>query len=170
MDVIVKKSGVSKSNIYYHFKNKEELILAIVDSEIERFQDDILTPVLAKSLTLGALEAIELYIKTIESNLLKGDCIAGCPFASLAIQLAQTNVDVRMRISQFFDDLRSQISRFLKKGMANGEIRKDISCDHLSMFMISSIEGALLLATIHQNGSVVEKTREIVTYLLTEKK
>ena len=31
MDEVVQQSGVSKSNVYYHFSSKEELLLAVID-------------------------------------------------------------------------------------------------------------------------------------------
>ena len=39
MRTIAMQAGVSKSNIYHHFKSKEELYLAIMQSSAERFSD-----------------------------------------------------------------------------------------------------------------------------------
>ena len=46
MDELVRVSKVSKSNVYYHFSNKEVLLEAVVDYWIEMYQsaiDDVLS-------------------------------------------------------------------------------------------------------------------------------
>lgn len=41
MDEVVRVSGVSKSNIYYHFKNKEELLQAVVQYWIAQYESEL---------------------------------------------------------------------------------------------------------------------------------
>lgn len=41
MDEIVKVSNVSKSNVYYHFANKDELLDAAIDYWINSYQKDL---------------------------------------------------------------------------------------------------------------------------------
>lgn len=46
MDELVRVSKVSKSNVYYHFSNKEQLLEGVVDYWIEMYQsaiDDVLS-------------------------------------------------------------------------------------------------------------------------------
>lgn len=46
MDELVRVSKVSKSNVYYHFSNKEVLLEGVVDYWIEMYQsaiDDVLS-------------------------------------------------------------------------------------------------------------------------------
>lgn len=44
MDEVVRVSGVSKSNIYYHFKNKEELLQAVVQFWIAQYESELYLP------------------------------------------------------------------------------------------------------------------------------
>ncbi|MFW7362765.1 TetR/AcrR family transcriptional regulator [Vagococcus fluvialis] len=41
MDEIVKVSNVSKSNVYYHFANKDELLDAAIDYWFNSYQKDL---------------------------------------------------------------------------------------------------------------------------------
>lgn len=74
MDSIVKESGVSKSNIYYHFKSKDEIILAVVDWYIERFKQNVLEPFFVKHYNANSTQLIEAYFRVMADMVLLNEC------------------------------------------------------------------------------------------------
>src|SRR6478672_10242504 len=83
MDEVVKHSGVSKSNIYYHFKSKDELTLAVLESFISSLQRLFHEHVLGKAGAL--LPRLEGYIGVLIEELVERDCAGGCPLISLMV-------------------------------------------------------------------------------------
>ena len=66
MDELVRVSKVSKSNVYYHFSNKEELLEGVVDYWIEMYQsaiDDLLS-----QNQLLVEDRIKLFLKQISQG------------------------------------------------------------------------------------------------------
>ena len=49
IDDILKSTGVTKSNFYYHFKSKEELGLLILDIRIKEYEIKFLTDTLGNT-------------------------------------------------------------------------------------------------------------------------
>ncbi len=74
IDLIVRESGVSKSNIYYHFKSKEDIILAVVDRQIDWFQLNVLTPIFNNATNENTLKLLEQYFMGMSHFLETSDC------------------------------------------------------------------------------------------------
>ncbi|HEY7418369.1 MAG TPA: TetR/AcrR family transcriptional regulator, partial [Ktedonobacteraceae bacterium] len=100
MDDVVKRSGVSKSNIYYHFKSKDELALAVLESYISSLQCLFQEHVLAEGGAL--LPRLARYLDLLIQELDERDCTGGCPLISLMVEAGKTNESVRKRLAQFF--------------------------------------------------------------------
>src|SRR5579884_4316313 len=72
MDDVVKHSGVSKSNIYYHFKSKDELTQAVLDRHISSLQSHFREYVFEGEGTL--LQKLQRYTDWLIQELVERDC------------------------------------------------------------------------------------------------
>ncbi|HZG17779.1 MAG TPA: TetR/AcrR family transcriptional regulator [Candidatus Bathyarchaeia archaeon] len=160
IDDVVKESGVSKSNIYYHFKSKEELIVAVLNYRISMFQETVHTILLTD---LSFKERMRLIFTSLAEELDGRSCVGGCPILAM---LAFPMPELRSRINRFFVDLREMVEGMLIQGVATKEFRADIPISQTADLVITSIEGSLMLAEAHGDSSVVAKSGEALLHLL----
>jgi AcrR family transcriptional regulator len=164
MDEVVKHSGVSKSNIYYHFKSKDELTLAVLESFISSLQRLFHEHVLGKAGAL--LPRLEGYIGVLIEELVERDCAGGCPLISLMVEAGKTNEQVRQRLAQFFLRQAQVFTELLEEGKRQGEIRSDLPAHALASLITSWLEGSLMLASIQKSASALREERDALLKLL----
>lgn len=164
MDEVVKRSGVSKSNIYYHFKSKDELTLAVLEAFISSLQRLFHEHVLGK--TGALLPRLEGYIGLLIEELVERDCAGGCPLISLMVEAGKTNEQVRQRLAQFFQRQAQVFTELIEEGKQQGEIRSDLPAHALASLITSWLEGSLMLASIQKSASALREERDALLKLL----
>src|SRR3954471_13032339 len=88
--------GMSKSGLYAHFKSKEELELATIETAAEIFERDVLGPAGESPGGLGRVWALtEAFLGHLERRVFPG----GCFFATVAAQLASRPGRPRDRVT-----------------------------------------------------------------------
>ena len=163
MDDVVKESGVSKSNIYYHFKSKDELALAVLEHTIVSLQG-LLRGQTGEEGTI--LQKLERYTDLLIQELVERDCVGGCPLMSLMVEAGKTNESLRTRLFQFFQQQTQQIALLLEEGKNHGEIRTDLPAHALAALITSWLEGTLMLASIQQSASSLREERNALLSML----
>jgi TetR/AcrR family transcriptional repressor of nem operon len=164
MDDVVKHSGVSKSNIYYHFKSKDELTLAVLEGYIASLQS--LFREQASGEDGALLSKLEHYIELLIQELVERDCVGGCPLISLMVEAGKTNEAVRVRLAEFFQQQTHQLTRLLEGGKSRGEIRRDLPAHVLASLITSWLEGTLMLASIQKSASALREERDALLNML----
>jgi len=165
VDEILKQSGVTKSNFYYHFKSKEELGLII----LERFIADYETEVLLKTLGNNSLQPAEnlsnfyITVKTYHRDLQKA---RGCPFGNLAIEMSGTNEHFREKLSAFFNSWERIIEACIKEGMSKGDFRSDLPAGVVAQLILSHLEGAIMMVKTHRSIEPLSTGSETIMKLL----
>jgi AcrR family transcriptional regulator len=109
--------GVSKAALYYHFKDKEELFLAILRAYLDEVEGAIDT-ILAKPVTCG--EQIGLFVEYILEQPAEQRAIT-----RLASQeISQVSVESRKAFNQIYrEKFIDKLSLILQTGMERGEFR-----------------------------------------------
>jgi AcrR family transcriptional regulator len=164
MDDVVKQSGVSKSNIYYHFKSKDDLTLAVLEVYISSLESSF-----QKQLVEGRgslLDKIMQYTDLLIEELAERDCIGGCPLLSLMVEAGRTNPQVHVRLEMFFEQQMNHLSQLIQQGAEQGEIRNDLPANMLASIFISWLEGMLMLISIKRNTNSFRKERDSLLKML----
>jgi AcrR family transcriptional regulator len=164
MDDVVKQSGVSKSNIYYHFKSKDELTLAVLENYISTLQNLFREQSQAEDGQL--LPRLKRYIEQLIRDLAERDCVGGCPLMSLMVEAGKTNEAVRVRLAQFFQQQKDQLTQLLEEGKRRGEVRNDLPASVLASLISSWLEGMLMLASIQKSASTLRGERDALLSML----
>lgn len=158
---ILAATGISRSNFYYHFPDKHELGLAVVERWIETYDREIVTPSLAaEGVPVGQrLEGLfERAARFQEPRAGR----TGCPLGRLALELAQQDPTVRRRIGGYFDSVRSRIAGLLARlgGRGGSEARR------FAELAVCVLEGALLLSHVHQDPGHVRRAGKTLAILV----
>ena len=131
--------GMSKSGLYAHFRSKEELQLAIVDTASELFAEQVVAPSEQAQTALARLETLaDRYLRYIEVDNFPG----GCFFASVLAEVDMHPGAVRDRLVAFLGDWLGRLEAGVHDAQAEGSIRADEDAAQLAF----EIEAALFLA------------------------
>lgn len=159
---------VTKSNFYYHFKSKEELCLAALETMENRFYSDIAKPTLLNP-ELPPKQRLEAFFQVLTARMENNQCCQGCPFSNLAAETSDFYPPFRERLAQFYGRKAQWIAQCLQEGLEQGQFRKDIDPAAVATFIISTMSGTLLLAKAFKNMDVVKQnTMALLTLVSTE--
>lgn len=164
MDDIVAHSKVSKTNIYYYFKSKEELLLTTVDQLISHYEQRI-HQVLSHSDTT-VLEKLEALLIILTENTEQNNFLGGCPFLTLYTQTPLEAIEVRDRIKSFFEQQFQAVEMILAEGIAKKELNSELPVKQTATLIVSCIEGALFLAQASNNTDIVKAVYPALASLL----
>ena len=110
--------GMSKSGLYAHFKSKEELELATIETAAAIFESEVLRPAArahAGTERLGAL--VDSFLSHLERRVFPG----GCFFAAVAAELDTRPGPARDRVVQVLDQWQSLLRQCILDAQAAGE-------------------------------------------------
>ena len=120
--------GMSKSGLYAHFKSKEELELATIETAAEIFERDVLGPASASPGGLDRVRALsEAFLKHLERRVFPG----GCFFATVSVHLASRPGRPRDRVMELQGRWLGQFAEALGQARESGELPPDTDIDQL---------------------------------------
>jgi AcrR family transcriptional regulator len=147
LDQVMAASGVSKSQLYHYFADKDALVLEVIARQTDRVLD-AQQPHLAAMDSLPALTAWRDAI--VRLNRATGG--KGCPLGSLASELANESEPARKRLAGSFAMWRDHIEQGLARMRERGELAASADPQELALALLSAVQGGLLLAkTTHSN-------------------
>ena len=147
LDDVMAASGVSKSQLYHYFADKDALVLEVIARQTER----VLAAQQPHLEALDSLPALRAWGQAIIrlNELVR---MGGCPLGSLANELANTSESARKRLAESFSMWRDRIEKALVKMRERGELAASADPHDLALALLSAVEGGLLLAkTTHSS-------------------
>lgn len=146
MNDIVKASEISKGGIYWHFKSKDEIIIAIVEAVFTQ-QMQFLAMMLA---TEGqADERILKLIQMIAESL--DETPDNMPSALDIYSLAIRHPLLRTNLANFFDDYQAQFAVLIQQGIDEGIFQVE-DAQQTAIIFISTVEGIILVNAMMQQA------------------
>ncbi|NOR89929.1 MAG: TetR family transcriptional regulator [Anaerolineales bacterium] len=139
MDDIVAESGLSKGALYWYYKSKDEIILALMD---RFFAGEMQAGEELSSIEGDARQQLEIFFDTAFKDIRRFEerMSLGYEFFSLA---ARTE-EVRDAIRGYYRRYQAIISQIIQQGIDSGEF-SSIDPDDTATVVISIVEGMALL-------------------------
>jgi AcrR family transcriptional regulator len=145
---IMEVTGLQKGGIYNHFQSKEDLALQAFDYAFEVVSRRFAEALKGKENAIDRLLAIVEYFRGYgEDSPMPG----GCPIMNCAIEGDDAHPALRDRARGAMDRMRGTFIRIIAKGISRGEIRADINPDATTTFMVSTLEGAVMLSNLYKD-------------------
>lgn len=163
MNDVVAESGVSKSNIYYHFKSKEDLTLEVIDWRIAQYEQ-VFTDLMNSNATASC--KLDLMFERFYSDMLDRRCAGGSPLLSLWIQASSETNLVRQRIRTFFQNFVPVMERLLETGINEGVWSRHIPIQSTALMLVSMIEGAFMMAEVRHDPELLRHIKQSFMALL----
>jgi TetR/AcrR family transcriptional repressor of nem operon len=156
LDDVLRASGVGKGNFYYYFRSKEELGYAIIDRLVRNFVERTLDPAFADP-DGDPVGQIRAFLDRVLEAQRQRNCVGGCPMGNLASELSDVHEGFRQRLSGIFDLWRARLAEALARGQTRGQIRRECDTARLAQFLVAALEGAILMAKLTRDITVMEK-------------
>jgi TetR/AcrR family transcriptional repressor of nem operon len=162
IDTILAATNVTKGALYHHFDSKEALGYAIVEEVIaDLVRDGWLLPMLGDGHPVDILIGI---IRGLPAR--PQDIRDGCPLLNLAQEMSSLDEQFRKRLERVFLDWQQGVATLLRKGQAQGTVRRDLNPDEAGIFLVAMVEGCTSLTKNAQDVKVWEVgIRNIVAWL-----
>jgi AcrR family transcriptional regulator len=116
------KVGLTKSGLYAHFRSKEALQIATLESAAALFQQSVVAPV--KSAPAGLPRLTGVFERWLEWP--AGAGLPGhCPFFASVVQFDNAEGAVRERLARLFRDFQQVIEQLVASAVRHGHLRPE---------------------------------------------
>jgi AcrR family transcriptional regulator len=155
--------GMSKSGLYAHFKSKEELELATIETAAEIFERDVLGPASESPGGLPRVLALsEAFLRHLERRVFPG----GCFFATVSVQLASRPGRPHDRVMALQQRWLDQFAEALGQAVAGGELPRDTDIDQLVFEITAMLVRANFSWVVTGETRVLEQARIGIRHVL----
>ena len=156
--------GMSKSGLYAHFKSKEELELATIETAAEIFQSDVIDKVPESVGGRARVSALtDAFLQHLERRIFPG----GCFFAAVTAQLAPHPGRTRDRVMQVQAAWVEQFTSALRQARDRGEIPRDADLDQMAFEITAMMLRANFAWILTEDKRVLEQARVGVENVLS---
>jgi AcrR family transcriptional regulator len=155
--------GMSKSGLYAHFKSKEELELATIETAAGIFERDVLRPAGESPAGLGRVLALsEAFLSHLERRVFPG----GCFFATVSVQLASRPGRPRDRVMALQERWVEQFVEALGQAVALGELPRGTEINQLAFEITAMLVRANFAWIAAGDTHVLEQARAGIRHVL----
>jgi TetR/AcrR family transcriptional regulator, transcriptional repressor for nem operon len=150
VDDVRSAAGVSSSQLYHYFHDKDELIRAVIAR-----QTDVIVGAQEQQ-AFDSLEGLREWREYVVRSVRRQRARGGCPLGSLGSELAEIDSRARGDVSLSFERWEIALREGLREMKARGALGVDTDPDDLALATLAALQGGLLLAKIHRSVRPVE--------------
>lgn len=162
---ILKIAEITKGAMYYHFTNKNELVLGSMRYYLELIlQSHWIAPF------EEADQPIETLIKQINAYLDmyadSGSFLSikhGCPLMNFVLDMSDKDDAFFAYLQSVYARWQESVTQALLKAQELKLTKTDFNADDQALFIISSIEGSIGVAKAHNNLELLQKSFKVLT-------
>ncbi|MBL7487488.1 TetR/AcrR family transcriptional regulator [Frankia sp. AgB1.9] len=143
-------AGVSGSQVYHYFADKQALLLAVIEFQT-RAVLDLQQPHFDQMDTIAGLRR---WRDAMVDYQRRQQCRGGCPIGSLGVEVAENNPEARLAVASGFLRWESAIRDGLRAMHARGDLDGDP--DDLALATLAAFQGGLLLTQLQRQVKPLE--------------
>ena len=164
---IVQAAGVPQGSFTNHFASKEAFGLEV----LERYHDMTSAAVSAtlRNDELPPLRRLRAWISRQLEYLRKDDMRRGCLYGNMSAEASEESETIRARVVSVFAENEASVAYCLAAAVDAGELAPSTDSRELAGFIVSSLQGAILVAKAQRSPLPVERfVRVLFQRLLPE--
>ncbi|RWX03767.1 TetR/AcrR family transcriptional regulator [Flavobacterium cerinum] len=163
IDEIIATTQVTKGAFFYHFKNKDEMGIAMINEVMyPGLYNDMVVPLVNSS------EPITEIYDSMHALLLENPFFIvkyGCPAINLVEEMASYNETFKTALGRLTSQWQEAIATALENGKAAGKIRQDVNTAQVAQFILSGYGGIRNLGKIYGKEIYTGHLNELKNYL-----
>lgn len=149
LDDVRAATGVSKSQLYHHFPDKEALVAAVIARRAERILE-------REAALLGRVDSMRGLQRWRDAAVNRVDLrrgAHGCALGSLLSELADQDESALASLTEHFHTWEMLMKGALDRMQANGALRPDADADRLATALMAALQGGYLLSQAAHDAS-----------------
>ena len=157
---IVQAAGVPQGSFTNHFASKEAFGLEVLDLYFAR-GCELMRETLRND-ALPPLQRLGAYIDATKDRLNKNGMRSGCLYGNFTAEASDHSEILRRRLVEIFAEVQASVAYCLRAAKEAGELSSSLDCDEIAAFIVSSLQGANLLAKAARSPAPVERFKQIL--------
>ncbi len=163
LDDVRAEAGVSSSQIYHYFADKEALVRAVVAYREQTVVGEIHEPAMA---AIDGIDGLRAWRDMIVSIQRRADCKGGCPLGSLGSELAELDHAVRRDVAAGYARWETAISACLTGMRDRGQLSEAADPGELATAVLAALQGGLLLAKVERDVRPLATALDVMISLI----
>ncbi len=157
---ITQAAGVPQGSFTNHFASKEAFGLEI----LERYREMTSANVRAtlRNDRLPPLRRLRAWIDGQLDYLRKDEMRRGCLYGNLSAEASETSDAIRFRVASVFAENQASVAYCLQAAIEAGELASEADVQELAGFIVSSLQGAILVAKAQRSPIPVERLKRVL--------
>jgi TetR/AcrR family transcriptional repressor of nem operon len=157
---IVGAAGVPQGSFTNHFASKEAFGLEILELYCENTRRNIAATL--RNDALPPLERLAAYIDGTKDRLNSDSMRNGCLIGNFTAEASENSEPIRARVMASFAETRESFAYCLRAAVAAGEIGPELDTNDVAGFIVSSLQGAILLSKAHRSPEPIERFKRVL--------
>jgi TetR/AcrR family transcriptional repressor of nem operon len=157
---IVQAAGVPQGSFTNHFASKEAFGLEILELYLAKGRD--LMRQTLRNDELPPLERLGNYIDANKARLNKDSMRNGCLFGNFTAEASDHSELIRQRLVEIFAEVQDAVAYCLQAAVKAGELPQGFQCNEVAGFVVSSLQGANLLAKAQRSPLPVDRFKQVL--------
>jgi TetR/AcrR family transcriptional repressor of nem operon len=163
IDDIIATTQVTKGAFFYHFSNKEEMGLAMINEIMYPGMYDVLVKPLLDSTDPAA--DIYLMMKHLLLEAPFFDVKFGCPAVNLIDEMASVNDSFRRVLNKLFIECQGAIQASIMAGKSLGKVREEVDPEQVACFVMAGYSGIRNMGKLAGKACYHTYLHELAGYL-----
>lgn len=144
---IAKKADAQPGSLYHFFPTKEDLLHATLERRKLLLWPEVLSPIWDR--VDDPIERVFALLDGYRQMLAVTEFAHGCPIGNLSLELAESHPNTRRLLAENFDNWLRAVAQCFRD--AEGRLPNDADPDQLAVFVLTTMEGAVMLARTYRN-------------------
>lgn len=146
IDTIIATTNVTKGAFFYHFKNKDDMGLAVINEIMyPLMHNDLVKPLMESTDPVNDIYNMMRYLLLKNPFLTMKD---GCPAGNLTQEMSPLNEEFKNALSRLSQELKNAMKIALENGQRNGIVKDDIHSEDIAVFVLSGYWGIRIFGKI----------------------
>jgi len=143
---VLDRAQVNSGSLYYFFRAKEDLLLAVLDLYVQSLKPVVVEPVFSE--ISDPVERVFGILGFYRRNLLATGCTYGCPIGRLALEIPEEQFKIHKRLADNFDGWTAAVESCL--AAAQDRFPRGSDLKKLAKFVLTVMEGGVMQARAHR--------------------
>lgn len=161
LDLVAKEADTSKSSIFWHFQNKEDLLFTVVDQALSSWESRAGEEVLSQPTPpLRFARLMELHRELAEEHGHTLRLLLG-----LLLETADGDESVRVRFQRIYEGYRRSAAQIIEAGKQSGDFTPKVDADATATLFLAAYDGIFVQRFLDPDvipGDIYERVADLI--------
>lgn len=159
---LLEETGIKKGSLYFHFPGKDALGLAL----LEKSRNELMEFLDISLIHDSPGQALENFLSQVTKKHIERGFVGGCVWGNTALEMGDKNNEFTSFTENVFEEWAEKLRKVISDAQDSGEVSSKLPADVLAIYIISAIEGGIMLSRLKKDEKPLLNTISVVRELL----